>query len=228
MTKKLSIPRPVIKKILQALEAYQVVQPLADFGTVKPYKVLKMATAVKAAWVTFEPEDIKLLFGVRDGKIFRTRQGFFEHLITTPEGTRWLPPMEASSSFFSAMTDDLGFGNFKEDYRLAQVDAKFLGRLLEEFNPIERDDLLFVDEKQEITQKDLEEARRKRIEKYCWIYFAITEKLLGQDTPRIEYLAFLSEILESCVKAAIAFKANQELVINGETLRKKVESILKP
>ncbi len=228
VSKQLAIPRPMTRKVIQALEAYNVIEPIADFGTVKPYKVSRVEVAVKAAWVTFSPEEVQLLFTVRDSKRFST-SGRFETLVSAKDGCRWVPPMEAASSFFSAMTSGLELGSGLERFWTAyEVDVRYLGGLFDRTpSLIAKDDLMMMEEKDEITQEDLVAARRKRIEKYCWIYYTITEQMLAQDPkPRKEYLSFIAEILQSCVQTAKVFEASDEWVKKGEELMERVNSQL--
>jgi hypothetical protein len=228
VSKQLSVPRPMARRAIQALEAYGVIETIADFGTVKPYKPSRIEVAVKAAWVTFSPEEVRLLFSVRDGKRFST-SGSFEKLVQAEDGCRWVPPMEAASSFFSAMTGELALGTRLEGFRTAyEVDAEYLGGLLDRVRPLmTKDDLMMMAEKDEITQEDFAEARRKRIEKYCWIYFTVAERMLARNgKPRQEYLAFMVTILESCIEAAKVFGVPKERVQRGEQLLETINSSL--
>ncbi len=232
VSKNLSIPRPMTKKVMEALEGYQVVEPIADFGTVKPYRVSRIATALKAAWVRFTPEEVQLLFGVRDSNRFNAGSGFFQTLVTAEDGTRWLPPMEAASSFFSAITSDVNIKpRFEFKFTAYHVDVVFLGRLLQDAAlwPLVAGDLLLMEDGgriNEITEEAFSTARRRLAERYCSIYYQIAEGMLSSDPmPRKEYLSYMLEVLQSCVNVARTFGA-QDCVQPGEQLMASVRSRL--
>jgi len=231
ISRRLSIPRPTVSRIMQTLEGYHVVQPIADFGTVKPYELMDMRTAFKAGWIRLQPAEVLLLFGVRDSKTSHHGAGGSRtYMIRGEDGSaRWLPPMEAATSFFLALRDDLDLQPAMTLVTLKpsveQVDAVFLGKLIEGavFWPLTLSDLLLMEDKKidRITVEDLAQTRRKLAEKYCWIYYQIAEKMISQDRPvREECLSFMSEILKSCIQVATAFGANGQLPTGRKLLDK--------
>lgn len=227
---KLSIPRSMARKVIQGLEAYEVIQPLADFGTVKPYKVSRIETAIKSAWISLTPGEVKILFGVRSSKDFDGGGKRFQTYVTAKDGTRWLPPIDAAQSFFSAITSDSKLRPPPTDLDTAfQVDLIFLGRLLRETTswPLTGDDLLLIKDKNEITEEDHKQARKELVEKYCHIFCTITDNMLSRGTsPRIEHLAYMTEVLRSCINVARTFGANEDRIDRCEELIEKMKPAL--
>jgi len=211
-----------------------VIQSIADFGTVKPYKVSSIRRALKAAWVRFSPEEAQLLFGVRDatkfdhGSPFRSEGAY----VKTEDGERWLPPMEAASSFFASIVHDLDLvSGFEHKESAHQVDAIFLVDLLENaFGwPITLGDILLMGEKESvttITTQTFQQTRRRLAETLCRIHYQIAEKMLSlSPTPRTEYLSYMAEVLHSCKRVAETYEAEKALIQQGDQLITRIHKL---
>ncbi len=226
----LSIPRTMARKAMQALEAYGVIKPVADFGTVKPYKVLQLDIAVKSALVALVPEEMRLLFGVRDAKDFGIDGKSYRTYVSAEDGTRWLPPLDAAASFFSSIVSEsrIGLPPGSSEVTAYQVDLVFLGRLLREIAqwPLTGDDLLLIEKGgemgKELALEDYLDARRRLTERYCDIFSSIAERMITDGPVQPPGLAYMAEVLTSCINASRAFGVSRSRQERCENLIKRI------